>query len=212
LDKNEGTVFQFSPYENSTLNQIKIQLEKSAEPDKNILISFIKTLTTPPTDRNYKGQIWEPSRGMVDLCKIIKAYYYNPYTKGSNSIKAILPAIFKTSSYIKKKYSQKLGNINMTSKNFKGNHIWLTEQNGEIIDPYKILEKPFKDWNPEFQRKSTIEEINDGGAAMIAYGLTQYTDMSENERENIKKALLKYCELDTLAMVMVFEHLKEIIQ
>lgn len=53
---------------------------------------------------------------------------------------------------------------------------------------------------------SDIEEINNGGAALTAYGLTQYTDMSEAERNSIKASLLKYCELDTLAVVMVYEH------
>jgi hypothetical protein len=40
--------------------------------------------------------------------------------------------------------------------------------------------------------------------------LTQYTDMSNEERHTLREALLKYCELDTLAMVMIFEHLIEI--
>ena len=35
--------------------------------------------------------------------------------------------------------------------------------------------------------------------------------MTEKERTEITKALLKYCELDTLAMVMIYEHFKEII-
>ncbi len=34
--------------------------------------------------------------------------------------------------------------------------------------------------------------------------------MTEVERTEITAGLLKYCELDTLAMVMVYEHLKEI--
>ena len=55
-----------------------------------------------------------------------------------------------------------------------------------------------------------IDEINNGGAALTAYGLTQYTNMSDEERNKLKASLLKYCELDTLAMVMVFEHLKEL--
>jgi hypothetical protein len=55
-----------------------------------------------------------------------------------------------------------------------------------------------------------IDEINNGGAALTAYGLTQYTNMSNTERDSLKSSLLKYCELDTLAMVMVFEHLKEL--
>jgi hypothetical protein len=57
---------------------------------------------------------------------------------------------------------------------------------------------------------SDIEDISNGGAALTAYSRLQFTDMSTNEADAIKNALLKYCELDTLAMVMIFEHLKEI--
>lgn len=209
LEQNTGSVFQFSPYENSTLNQVKQQLEASAEPDKEDLITFIKTLTTPPKSNDYKGEVWEAKRMMIDLCEVIKAYYYNPYTKGSNSIKAILPAIFKTSALIKEKYSQPIAEINMTSKNFPSHYKWLRIIDGKIEDPYELLDKPFKDWDTDFERKSDIEEINNGGAALTAYGLTQYTDMSTEERNTLREALLKYCELDTLAMVMVFEHLRE---
>jgi hypothetical protein len=211
LNQNEGTVFQYSPYENSTLNQIKAQLEASNEADKETLITFIKTLTTPPKDKDYKGEKWNPSRGMVDLCEVIKAYYYNPHTKGSNSIKQVLPAIFKTSKLIKEQYSKPIGEINLSSKNFGPQHVWLTfNEKGEVIDPYKILGKPFEEWNEDFERMTDIDEINNGGAALTAYGLTQYTDMSPEERNKLSKSLLKYCELDTLAMVMIYEHLNEI--
>lgn len=211
LSQNEGTVFQYSPYENSTLNQIKVQLEVSNEVDKESLITFIKTLTTPPKDTDYKGEKWNPSRGMVDLCEVIKAYYYNPHTIGSNSIKQVLPAIFKTSKLIKEQYSKPIGEIKLSSKNFDTQHVWLTfDENGEVIDPYKILGKPFEDWNEDFERMSDIEEINNGGAALTAYGLTQYTNMSDEERNKLKVSLLKYCELDTIAMVMIYQHLNEI--
>ena len=33
--------------------------------------------------------------------------------------------------------------------------------------------------------------------------------MSEKERSEITKGLLKYCEMDTLAMVMIYEHFEE---
>ena len=210
LSANNGTVFQYSPYENSTLNQVKIQLEASNEPDKLELINFIKTLTTPPTDKDYKGELWLPSRKMVDLCEVIKAYYYNPNTKGSNSIKAVLPAIFESSLFIRDKYSKPINKINLTSMNFNPNHVWLNIEKNMGIDPYKILGKPFEDWDETFERITEMDEINNGGAALTAYGLTQYTNMSDEERNRLKASLLKYCELDTLAMVMVYEHLVEI--
>ena len=34
--------------------------------------------------------------------------------------------------------------------------------------------------------------------------------MSETERSALKASLLKYCELDTLAMVMLYEHWAEL--
>ena len=44
---------------------------------------------------------------------------------------------------------------------------------------------------------------------MMAYAKMQFSEMSEQEREFYRNALLKYCELDTLAMVMIYEGWKE---
>jgi hypothetical protein len=46
---------------------------------------------------------------------------------------------------------------------------------------------------------------------MTAYAKLQYVDISIKERDELLSGLKKYCELDTLAMVMIWEHLKEII-
>ena len=44
---------------------------------------------------------------------------------------------------------------------------------------------------------------------MTAYARLQFSDVSETEREATRKALLRYCELDTLAMVMIWEAWKD---
>ena len=46
---------------------------------------------------------------------------------------------------------------------------------------------------------------------MTAYAKLQYVDMSELERQELVSGLKKYCELDTLAMVMIWEHLMKVI-
>ena len=52
-------------------------------------------------------------------------------------------------------------------------------------------------------------EIGEGGTAMAAFeGLLHIND--EAERQKIRIALLKYCELDTEAMVRILEKLKKI--
>ena len=40
----------------------------------------------------------------------------------------------------------------------------------------------------------------------MAYSYLQFSDLDDDRREAITKGLLRYCELDTLAMVMIYEH------
>ena len=53
--------------------------------------------------------------------------------------------------------------------------------------------------------------IAEGGSAATAYARLQFEDMDPKEREQYKGSLLRYCELDTLAMAMVVEAWKEFI-
>jgi len=52
----------------------------------------------------------------------------------------------------------------------------------------------------------TDENLANGGAALTAYAKMQFTEMNEEERTLVVKGLLRYCELDTLAMVMIYEY------
>lgn len=207
LEKDNGTIFKFAPHENTIINAIIAQLEESNEEDKIELTTFLKTISK--ATKNH-AQSWEGERNMVDLCKVVKDYYYNPYTKGSNSIKAVLPASLQVSNYLKKKYSQPIGNIQLSSSNFPPSHIWLQIEKEEVKSPYKTLPPLFDNWtNEELDLLiADIDNIADGGAALTAYGKLQYVDMTKIEREEITNGLLKYCELDTLAMVMIYEHFR----
>jgi hypothetical protein len=120
--------------------------------------------------------------------------------KGSNSIKSVLPCVLKISDFLRIKYAKPISDINLTSNNFSLSHVWL---NSAEIDPYNSL--PDLNLDNMESSISNLNSIKDGGAALTAFGKVQYTNMSEMERELIKKALLKYCELDTLAMVMIWE-------
>ncbi|MGB2197830.1 MAG: DUF2779 domain-containing protein, partial [Flavobacteriaceae bacterium] len=207
LKNDKGTIFRFATHENSILNAIKDQLESSNHPNKADLIGFIKTIASP---RNDESEAWVASRPMVDLRVVILDYYYNPLTKGSNSIKAVLPAILNSCSFLRQKYTRPISEINMTSLNFEGHHRWIQFDNAEVKNPYSLLPPIFVENDQEQLNQfiSGLETISDGGAALTAYSKLQFTDMSIEERQIIKKSLLKYCELDTLAMVMIFEHLK----
>jgi len=210
LENDTGTIFRYSNHENTILNAIYIQLLESNEQDKEDLMAFIQHISKSKGGSAIK---WKGDRNMVDLWEVEKNYYYNPLTKGSNSIKAVLPASLSTSKFLQEKYSQPISQINVTSKNFTNNHIWLEIDNGDVKSPYKMLPSVFNGWSEE-QLETTLSEIEDidnGGAALTAYGKLQYTDMEQEEIDELTSALLKYCELDTLAMVMIYEHFKELI-
>ena len=206
LCQDQGTIFRFAAHENSILNAIINQLSESLEPDRDELIAFLKNITC--STRN-SADYWEGDRAMVDLNRVVKDYYYNPLTRGSNSIKAVLPAALHSSDYLKKKYSQPIGNIKLTSKNFPGDFVWI-DNVSDVANPYKMLPPLFGNWNDDEIQGilSELDGIADGGAAMTAYAKLQYVDMSDGERAEITQGLLKYCELDTLAMVMIYEHFR----
>lgn len=212
LENDHGTIFRYAVHENTVLCQIRGQLLDSNEdiPDKEELIKFIETVTSG----NDSIKEWNGSRNMVDLCELVKKYFYHPLTAGSNSIKKVLPAILADSKHLQEKYSNPIyGSNDIISKNFSSWAWIVKDMSMKVTDPYKLLPPIFTDLDIE-QMDSLITDgsIADGGAAMTSYSRMQFTQMSEEESEKVTKALLKYCELDTFAMVLIYEYWKNEIE
>lgn len=213
LENDSGTILRYAPHENTYLNLIYRQLiqDPSPIPDRSELCDFIKLITKSVGSSSEK---WEGSRNMVDLWELVKRYYYNPRTNGSNSIKYVLPAILNSSKYLQDKYSKPIYGASggIKSLNFK-DWQWIEIVNGEVVDPYKKLPKLFKDVSDKnIELLSEENELANGGAALTAYGKIQFSEISDYEKRELEQALLKYCELDTLAMVMIFEAWREMIR
>ncbi|PWI47371.1 hypothetical protein CEE45_12315 [Candidatus Heimdallarchaeota archaeon B3_Heim] len=191
LSQDNGTIFRYSHYENTVLNTIYDQLDKDKEttPDAIELMEWIRSITEWKEDnvKNYGN------RNMVDMLDLVKSYYYHPLMKGSNSIKEVLRSVVNASGFLKQKYTQPY-----YGTNFPEGIIWIKEDetSDHYKNPYTLLPPIGED----------IIEIKEGGAAMTAYGKLQFTDISEQERKEIVNGLLRYCELDTLAMAMIYEH------
>lgn len=207
LENDNGTIFRFADHENTIVNAILKQMNDDPDQNDEQLIAFLKSISHSSRNSTEK---WEGERDMVDLRRIILQYYYNPLTNGSNSLKYVLPAILNTSKFLQTKYSQPLSEINVSSRNFSNEQIWLNIENGQVVNPYHQLPKLFENWDDEKieETLSDMESIEDGGAALTAYSKLQFTDISNDERAELRSSLLKYCELDTLAMVMLYEHFK----
>lgn len=205
LEKDDGTIFRYAKHENTCLNLIykQLQTDEVAIDDKDELCEFIKTITECKTD----GGTVRDTRNMVDMLYLVKRYYYDPAMKGSNSIKVVLPAILNGSKFLQDKYSVPIygADDGIPSLNFK-DWVWVKYENNRVIDPYILLPEVFADLSEKAPAiPGDKNKLNDGGAAMTAYTRLQSEDMPDYVRNEIHNALLKYCELDTLAMVMIYE-------
>ena len=203
LATDEGTILRWATHENSVLRDIWTQLENDPAPpaDREQLQEFILSITS---DGARIG-----ARTMVDLCKMAEMYYFHPLTKGSCSIKKVLPAVLLSSAFLRERYA---GNIygsrdGIPSLNFKDWAWWQPNEDASLPrDPYTLLPAVVADIDgldvPGIDEDQTLAN---GGAAMIAYARLQFENIGDEECRRLKAALLKYCELDTLAMIMIFQ-------
>ena len=207
--RNKGTVFMYSHYENTVLNTIHNQLNDYIDEidDAEELKQWIESIT-------YKKYIRRGDRCMIDLRDICYWFYLHNDMRGSYSIKALLPAVIKSSKYLKEKYSKPLP----FGSNLKKKTFWQPNPDTkEPVDPYDLLEPLFSKTQLGILSSTNIEllmqdeKIQKGGAAMAAYALMHFTQMSDIEKEALRDGLLNYCELDTLAMLMIWEHWNSII-
>jgi hypothetical protein len=126
---------------------------------------------------------------------LVLRYCYLPEAKGSNSIKKILPAVLNIAGRsMAEKFPEEIR----------------FDDQRRVVDPYKNLPPIFSDVSAtdlaKFDgRLVDREDLADGGAAMLAWARMQFSEMSGIERDALGDALLRYCRLDTLAMVMIWE-------
>jgi len=202
---DDGAILHYAPHEVSTLRSIAGQIRsRQAEiSEADALLAFIDTVA-PAGDR-------EPTRQVIDLCRLVKRFYYAPSMGGSNSIKEVLPAVLRESEFLRRKYSQPIYGASggIPSRNFS-DMAWVDESDGKIRDPYLLLpvigggtpQAPNGNGNGNGRYMKTLRN---GGAAMQAYADLVLYDWTDARRQAVRQALLRYCELDTLAMVFIVE-------
>ena len=208
LGHDEGTIFRYAPHENSILNAIRFQLEESSESDKDELIAYIDSITHDTKDKRKGGP-----RDMVDLWEVVKRYFYEPKEMGgSNSIKVVLPAVLNASQFLKDKYSKHIYGTQIPSQNIPLTSpiAWITiDSTGHVENPYHLLPSVSSLLDIGVIDNDMLEKMGDdmtvanGGAALTAYNKLMFCDGIMTDA--LREALLRYCELDTMAMVFIWE-------
>ena len=216
LEKDNGTIFRYATHENSILRALHGQLAASDYPGKEELMDFIDSITHY---KDGKAEVAGP-RDMVDLLEVVRKYYYHPSMKGSNSIKVVLPAVLNSSKAIQAKYSKPIYGSLIPSQNFKDGATkrWIhINPDGSVENPYHLLDsiatflgvfdKELELFDENYKPEG--EQIANGGAALAAYTKLQFSTPAEAKA--LAEALLRYCELDTMSMVFIWEYFQEMI-
>lgn len=140
-------------------------------------------------------------------------------------IQNMLADITKAGSIIAYNQSFEIGKIKdlaVFAPQHKNNLSALNQRFLDLIIPFRKLGYYHKDFHGSFSIKSVLPamfpdddeldykklEIQNGGMAMDIFANLHLID-NEKERTTIRNNLLKYCHLDTLAMVRIFQKLAD---
>lgn len=185
----KGTIYHWGNYEVAVSQELVNEIRK--DQSKATLVAW--------ADRNWgygKGKEAVRSQRTLDLCNISREHFYDPAMKGSHSIKVVLPVAWRN------KEVQKL--FPEYSKDRNGN---------PASNPYDALPAlTLLDREPSgLAQLVDLEELDivkDGTGAMRAYEHIRYGAGSSQAavREDVRRQLLRYCQLDTAAMLMVWRY------
>ncbi len=134
-------------------------------------------------NRLKKGDGRNSAIRFFDLSDLIRDYYYNSELAGSLGIKDVLLSVLKA--------EKKMKGVSAASNLFSefGKAIDDTE-----LDPYRSI-----------QNGNSL--IMDGSAAMHAWIAEKNGLLKDDERYTVPDLLKKYCELDSLSMLAIYNHI-----
>jgi hypothetical protein len=176
---DRGTILTWATHENSVLRDIYYQMQAY-----NYQNPQLQTWLANTAKLGNKGK-----SHLVDMNALTLQHYFHPLMKGRSSLKCVLPAVWKTNSYLHEiPYFQE----------------YYREVNGEILSPYDVL--------CQLKIGDRIQVVNEGAGAMLAYQDLMYGENralslhDPSVRSQWKELLYQYCRLDTMAMVIIWTH------
>jgi hypothetical protein len=186
----QGTIYHWADYEVVVTQELADEIRGDAS--KADLVSWV--------DRNWgtnakAKKIAVKSERCLDLLEISRGHFYDPAMMGSHSIKKVLPVVWKNPAIQKlfPKYAQ--------------------DQHGQPVkNPYDALPaltlQDAKDSALDLSRLDELDVVKNGTGAMRAYEHIRYGLAASDQaaRKSMRRQLMRYCELDTAAMVMVWRH------
>ncbi|MGI9110372.1 MAG: DUF2779 domain-containing protein [Opitutales bacterium] len=185
----QGTIYHWADYEVTITQELAQELrgdEAQAE-----LVSWVDRNWGKPGNKHTAVK----SERCLDLLEISRGHFYDPAMKGSHSIKKVLPVVWKNPA-IQKLFPK-----------------YAVDQHGQPVkSPYDALPaltlQDAKDGAADLSRLDDLDVVKNGTGAMRAYEHVRYGLAAADQaaRRSIRRQLMRYCELDTAAIVMIWKH------
>ena len=184
----QGTIYHWADYEVTVTRELADEIR--ADESKAELVSWV--------DRNWgrgRGKNEIKGERVVDLLDISRGHFYDPAMMGSHSIKKILPVVWKNSAIQRlfPKYA-------------------VDEKGQPVKSPYDALPaltlQDSAHSSLDLSRLDDLDVVKNGTGAMRAYEHIRYglAAGDQTARKAMRRQLMRYCELDTAAMVMIWKH------
>lgn len=170
---DDGTLLVWSAFERSVLSTVADELSALGTGDAD-LEGWLRlaALNISPTGGR-----------QLDMLALCRKKYFHPAMQGSNSIKAVLDALWKHVPDVRSRFAE------------------LTGREGDpTLGPYAALDP--------IVINGVTQAVAEGTGAINAYFAMVYGVEREDAqaREQWARLLREYCKLDTLAMVLIWEH------
>lgn len=197
-----GSVLHWFPHERTVLREIKTEIAAGRPEDGVELIEFLRSLG-----------LSEGEGRLVDFGSLVERSIYLSGSGGGTSMKRFLRAVLRSSAYLQSRYSRPVyGSAEIPSRNFPPMAWVVRREPLGVVDPYLLLDPLFADRETGESLKGLEQSegsvVANGAAAMLAFDKLLRRDVPPETKAAIAGQLRRYCELDTLAMVLVYEWLR----
>ena len=125
----------------------------------------------------------EARQPFVDMNRLCLLHYCHPAMKGRTSIKPVLNAIWTDDASVRARFPE-----------------YIKERDGQLLSPYDALDS--------IEVAGKVDVVREGTGAVRAYQDLLYGESRGNAaaKERYSQVLRQYCQLDTAAMVIIWEH------
>lgn len=189
---DKGTAIMWSPYERTQLRNLREWLLTREEGNHCSIVAWINDLTGDD-----RAEVLPSAPRLVDQHALVPKHWFHPRMGGRTSIKVALPAALAATT--SGRIDHWLRDVGL-----------LDPKTGLRPDnPYQLLPSlGVPGLNGDDLDTDSGTSVTDGVEAMRAYQDMVYGRHMNNpaRRDQIRDALTRYCRLDTLAQVIIWEH------